>query len=171
MVARRAILAGSRTLVLKRTPDTNSTVTSVSFTVTASQDQTIYAIGGAAGTAVTSLVVTDDNPDVAATQTRIRFVNLSPRAGAVDVFVTAPNTELAAATPAFSNVAYRAASTYSAVTAGTFQVRVVRRGQPRRGAQRRCRSTSRVSRWVVEPRARSPRRIETLAARRSRHSC
>ena len=128
-----AILAGSRTLVLKRTADTNSTVTSVSFTVTASQDQTIYAIGGAANTAVTSLVVADDNPEVGATQTRIRFVNLSPTAGAVDVFVTAPNADLAAATPAFSNVAYRAASTYSTLTAGTFQVRVVPAGTPAAG--------------------------------------
>jgi hypothetical protein len=128
-----AILAGSRTLVLKRTADTSSTVASIAFTVTASQDQTIYAIGGAGSSAVTSLVVADDNPEVAATQTRIRLVNLSPTAGAVDVFVTAPNADLAGATPAFSNVAYRAASVYSTVSAGTYQVRVVPAGTPAAG--------------------------------------
>ncbi|HEY9229370.1 MAG TPA: DUF4397 domain-containing protein [Gemmatimonadaceae bacterium] len=128
-----AILAGSRTLLLKRTADTSSTVTSVSFTVTASQDQTIYAVGGAASSAVSSIVIADDNPAVAAAQTRIRLVNMSPTAGAVDVFVTAPNADLAAATPTFTNVANRAASTYATINAGTYQVRVVPAGTPAAG--------------------------------------
>jgi hypothetical protein len=132
-----AILAGSRTLVLKRTADTNSTVTTVSFTVTSAQDQTIYAIGGAGSSAVSSVLVTDDNPEVAATQTRIRLVNMSPTAGAVDLFVTAPNADLSAATPTFANVAFRSGSTYSTVAAGTYQVRGVPAGTPAGGAPRR----------------------------------
>src|SRR5436305_4005743 len=44
-----AILAGSRTMLLKRTADTTTLVATVNFTVTSGQDQTVYAIGGASG--------------------------------------------------------------------------------------------------------------------------
>src|SRR3954464_9489668 len=41
-----SILAGSRTLVLKRTADTTATVATVSFTAASGVDQTVYALGG-----------------------------------------------------------------------------------------------------------------------------
>ncbi|MDB4873880.1 MAG: hypothetical protein JWM41_326 [Gemmatimonadetes bacterium] len=123
-----AILTGPRTLVLKRTADTSVVVATVSFTVAAGQDQTVYAVGGAAASAVTSLVVNDSNPVVASTQARLRAVNLSPTAGAVDIFVTAPNADLAAATPTFANVAYRGASAYASLAPGTYQVRAAPAG-------------------------------------------
>jgi hypothetical protein len=123
-----AILAGNRTMLLKRTVDTNVVVATVSFAVASGQDQTVYAIGGTAGSAVTSLIVEDANPDVVATQTRVRAVNLSPTAGAVDIFVTAANADLATATPTFAGVAYRAASTYASLAPGTYQIRAVPAG-------------------------------------------
>lgn len=123
-----AVLAGSRSLVLKRTADTNVTVATVPFTVTENQDRTIYAIGGAAGSTVTSLITTDDNPAPAAGQSRVRVVHLSPTAGAIDVFVTAVGADLAAATPTLAGVAYQGASAYLALAAGTYQVRVVPAG-------------------------------------------
>jgi hypothetical protein len=123
-----AVYAGSRTLLLKRTADTTALVATVNFSVTASQDQTIYAIGGAGGTAVTSLFVQDDNPAIAATATRLRVVNLSPTAGGVDIFVTAANADLSTATPTFANVGYRGASTYATPAPGTYQIRIVPAG-------------------------------------------
>jgi hypothetical protein len=123
-----AVLAGSRTLVLKRTADTNTVVATLAFTADANVDKTIYAVGGAGGTAVTSFITNDDNAAPPAGQSRIRFVNVSPTAGAVDVFVTAAGADLAAATPTFSNVALRAASTYTAVPSGTYTVRTVPAG-------------------------------------------
>ncbi len=123
-----AILTGSRSLVLKRTADTNTTVATITFTVSDNQDRTAYAIGGAAGTAVSSFLTTDDNTLPASGQARLRVVHLSPTAGAVDVFVTAVGADLAAATPTLSNVAYQSASTYLAVAAGTYQIRVVPAG-------------------------------------------
>jgi len=123
-----AILAGSRTMLLKRTADTTTLVATVAFTVGSGQDQTVYAIGGASGSAVTSLVIEDANPDIAATATRVRIVNLSPTAGAVDVFLTAVNADLATATPTAANLAYRAASTYPTPSPGTYQIRVVPAG-------------------------------------------
>ena len=123
-----AILAGSRTLVLKRTVDTNTTVATISFTIADGQDRTVYAVGGTAGGAVSSFLTTDDNTVPASTQTRVRIVQLSPTAGAVDVFVTAAGADLATATPTLANVTYQTASAYLALNAGTFQVRAVPAG-------------------------------------------
>lgn len=123
-----AIYAGSRTLLLKRTADTTALVATISFTVNADQDQTVYAIGGVGGSAITPLFVQDDNPAIASSATRLRVVNLSPTAAGVDVFVTAPNADLAAATPTFANVGYRGASSYATPAVGTYQVRIVPTG-------------------------------------------
>ena len=92
-----AILAGDRTLVLQRTANPSTTVATITFTIGSGQDRTVYAIGGTGGAAVRSFLTTDDNTAPAAGQTRLRVVNLSPTAGAVDVFVTAPGADLAAA--------------------------------------------------------------------------
>ena len=123
-----AILSGSRSLVLKRTADTNSTVATITFTVTDNQDRTVYGVGGASGTAVTAFLTTDDNTLPASGQAKLRVVHLSPSAGAVDIFATAVGADLATATPTVSNVTYQTASAYLTVPAGTYQLRVVPAG-------------------------------------------
>ncbi|MES2521258.1 MAG: DUF4397 domain-containing protein [Gemmatimonadota bacterium] len=123
-----AILAGQRTLLLKRTADTNTVVATIPLTVAEGQDRTVYAIGGAANSPVTGLITNDDNTAPAAGQTRVRVVHLSPSAGPVDIFVTAVDADLLTATPTLANVAYQAASQYLTVPTGTYQVRVVPAG-------------------------------------------
>ncbi|MGQ0649265.1 MAG: DUF4397 domain-containing protein [Gemmatimonadaceae bacterium] len=123
-----AVLAGSRSIVLKRTADTGTTVATLTFTVAGGEDRTVYAIGGAAASAISAFVTTDSNAAPSATQARVRVVHLSPTAGNVDVFVTAPVANLATATPTLSNVAYRATSAYLTLAAGTYQVRAVPAG-------------------------------------------
>jgi hypothetical protein len=123
-----SILAGNRTLVLQRTANPSVTVATITFTIDANQDRTVYAIGGTGGGTVGSFVTTDDNTQAAATQTRLRVVNLSPTAGAVDVFITAPGADLATATPTVANLAYQTASGYVTVAAGTYQIRFVPAG-------------------------------------------
>jgi hypothetical protein len=125
-----AVLAGGRTFVLKRTADTTVTVASLSFTSVANLDQTVYAVGGAGASAVTAVVTNDSNPVVSATQARVRFVQLSPTAGAVDLFITAPGADLAAATPTLTNVPYRGVSSYLLLAPGTYQIRAVPTGTP-----------------------------------------
>jgi hypothetical protein len=122
------ILAGARTLVLKRTADTSVVVGTLGFTMAANEDRTVYATGGAGGGAVTAFQTVDDNTAPAAGMVRLRFVNLSPAAGAVDVFVTASGADLSAATPTVANLAPQTASAYVTMTAGTYQVRVVPTG-------------------------------------------
>ena len=123
-----AVLSGNRSIVLKRTADTTVTVATLAFTVAASEDRTVYAIGGAAASAVTGFVTTDTNTTPAAGQARVRVVHLAPTAGAVDVFVTAVGADLSQATPTLAGVAYRGVSGYLAIAAGTYQVRAVPAG-------------------------------------------
>lgn len=123
-----AILSGPRSLVLKRTADTNVVVATIPFTVSEGQDRTVYAIGGTAGSAVTSVITADVNTAPAAGQARVRVMHLSPTAGPVDVFVTAVGADLATATPSVAGATYQSASNYLALPAGTYQVRVVPAG-------------------------------------------
>lgn len=122
------ILAGPRTLVLKRTADTSVTVATIAITMGSSEDRTVYARGGTGGAAVTSFQTVDDNTAPPAGQTKLRFVNLAPAAGAVDVFVTASGADLSAATPAAANLAVGAASAYFTTAAGSYVVRTVPAG-------------------------------------------
>lgn len=122
-----AIYTGSRSLVLKKTADTTVIVASIPLTITASQDVTVYARGGASASAITTTTIVDDNTGtVDAAQTRIRAVNMT--ASAVDVFVTAAGADLSTATPTFANVASGAGSSYGSVAAGAYSVRVVPAG-------------------------------------------
>lgn len=123
-----AVLAGSRSLVLKRTVDTNVTVATIPVTIDASQDRTVYAVGGVGNSAVASFVTTDTNTTVASTTTRLRIVNVSPTAGAVDVFITATGADLSTAAPVATNVRNQGASPYFAIAPGTYQIRTVPTG-------------------------------------------
>jgi hypothetical protein len=125
-----AILAGDRTLVLKRTADTSVTVATIDFSIQEGHDRTIYAMGGAVGTAVTSFITTDTNPAPPAIESRLRLVHLSPPAGPLDVFVTAPGADLATATPTVADLRIQGLSPYVVLAPGTVQVRAVPAGTP-----------------------------------------
>ena len=119
------VLAGARQLAVQRTANTTVTVANASLTITAGQDHTVLATGGSAGGAVS--ITTFGSGDGPVTgQVRIRFINASP--GAVDVFVTAANADLAAATPSATNVSTNGFSTGVTVAPGTYQIRTVPAG-------------------------------------------
>jgi hypothetical protein len=123
-----AILAGPRTLVLKKTADTTVVVGTLTITIAAGTDYTFFAYGGNAGSAVSSIAMGDNNPAITNGQVRIKMMNMSAAAGAVDVFITAVNADLAAATPAAANLAYKAEFPGTLLAAGTYQVRTVPAG-------------------------------------------
>jgi hypothetical protein len=124
-----AVYSGDRKLVLKKTADTSVTVANLTVTIAANADATVYATGGTGGAAVTQFVTTDNNAAVASGTTRLRIVDLSPAAGAVDVFLTAPNADLSTATPVASGVGVQSASAYiTTIAPGTYQLRAVPAG-------------------------------------------
>ncbi|MEA2762310.1 MAG: hypothetical protein QOD47_1594 [Gemmatimonadaceae bacterium] len=123
-----AILTGTRTLVLKKTADTTVIVANIALTINAGEDRTVYATGGTAGAAVTPFSTADANPLPTSAQVAVRIVNMSPSAGALDYFVTAPNADLSTATPIAANVAYLGSSPYIMLAPGTYQIRAVPAG-------------------------------------------
>jgi hypothetical protein len=123
-----AILTGDRSLVLKKTADTTIVLTTITIPVAANEDRTIYATGGTAGAAVTNFSTVDANPVPTSAQVEVRIVNMSPSAGAQDVFVTAPAADLSTAIPTATNLAYQQASAYAVFAPGTYQIRSVTAG-------------------------------------------
>jgi hypothetical protein len=120
-----AILTGNRSLVLTKSADASVTVATIGFAIGTDEDRTVYATGGTGGAAVTSFVTTDANPIPSSAQVVLRIVNMSPSGGALDYFVTAPNSDLSAETPTAANVAYQGFSSYTVLSPGTYQVRAV----------------------------------------------
>ena len=123
-----AILEGARTLVLKKTADTSVVVATLNITIGAGADHTLFATGGAGGSAVTGFAVAGTNDPITTAQARLKFINMSPTAGAVDVFITAANADLSTATPAAANVANRSQFAGALFAPGTYSVRTVPAG-------------------------------------------
>jgi hypothetical protein len=123
-----AVCSGDRTVVLHHTPNPDVVHATLAFTVAPEQDHTVYATGGAGATVITRFVTTDDNAAPAAGQTRVRIVNMSPTAGAIDVFLTAAGADLATATPTATNLAHQGTSAYLNVAPGTYTFRAVPAG-------------------------------------------
>jgi hypothetical protein len=123
-----AILEGARSLVVKKTADTSVVVATLPITITAGTDYTLYATGGTGGSAVTGFTVADNNAAITTGQARLKVTNMSPTAGALDVFITAANADLAAATPVAANLATRASFAGALVAPGTYSVRTVPAG-------------------------------------------
>ena len=124
----KAILTGTRSLVLRRTIDTTATVSTFTLSIATSADYTVYATGGAAASPIVAFVTTDTNTIPVLGAVRVRVVHLSPSAGNVDVFVTAVGADLSTATPTLANVAYQGSAYLPSVAAGTYQVRAVPAG-------------------------------------------
>ena len=108
---------------LKVTPVGNNGLIAIDADVTlaAGREYSAYAVGPLA--TIAPLVLTDDRRRVA-TQARVRIVHASPSAGNVDLYVLAPGSALESATPAFTNVAFKADTGYVNLAAGTYEVSV-----------------------------------------------
>jgi hypothetical protein len=121
-------LVGEHSIVLKKTADTTVTVGTIPVTVAADNDYTVFATGGTGGGTVTGFTTADANTPIAAGQARIRVTNMSPAAGALDVFITAPNADLAAATPVATGLANRSVFAGVTLAPGTYRIRTVPAG-------------------------------------------
>ncbi len=112
---------------VKVSPASNPGVIAINANVTlaAGTESSVYAVGRLA--AIEPLVLRDDRRRVA-TQARVRIVHASPSAGGVDLYVVAPGTSIASATPAFSNVPFKADTGYVNLAAGRYDVVVTPTG-------------------------------------------
>ena len=121
-----AVLAGTRDLAVRRTADTSVHVLDLPLNVAANTEYTVLAVGPAA--AAEGVVLTDDNSAPATGQVKVRAVNASPSAPSVDVYVTSATADIAALSPTASAVAFKAATPYVEMPAGTVRVRFTTAG-------------------------------------------
>jgi len=89
----------------------------------------IAAQSAFASPALTPIFLTDDNTAPASGQMRLRVVNASPDVGNLDVYVVSPGTNIQAANPTFTNLAFTSASTYQNLVAGKYEVFFTAPGQ------------------------------------------
>lgn len=94
-------------------------------TFAAGVEYSVFAVGRLA--AIEPLVLRDDRRRVA-TQAKVRILHASPTAGAVDIYVVAPGSSIASASPAFSAVPFKANTGYVSLAAGRYDVVVTPAG-------------------------------------------
>jgi Domain of unknown function (DUF4397) len=99
-----------------------STVASTTPSLTAGTKYTLIAYG-AAGSAKTALLQEDQEaPD--AGKSKLLVLNLAPDAGALDVYITAADETLDAATAVSTGIAAGGGSGYNTLNAGTYRIRL-----------------------------------------------
>jgi hypothetical protein len=91
----------------------------------AGKQYSVFATGTLAS--IAPYVLTDDNRRIA-TEAKVRIVHTAPGAGNVDIYVTAPGAGIASATPAFTNVPFRAETGYVSLAGGSYDVTVTPTG-------------------------------------------
>jgi hypothetical protein len=116
---------GSRNVKVRAT-GTSTVVIDQNVTLSQGAFYTILATGRVAS--IAPVVLTDDQTSPASGNIRLRLVHAAPGAGNVDIYVTGPTADIATTTPTLTNVAFRAASNYLEVPAGTYRVRITPTG-------------------------------------------
>jgi hypothetical protein len=139
-----AAYGGNRQFVVTRTADPTVTVLDAQVQITADTSQTVYAT--TQGTTNNAFVTLDNLELPSGSQVKLRAVHLAPGMGNADVYVTAPNADITALSPQFSNVAPRSATSYVTLPRATYQVRFTTAGT----------KTVRLSATVAPPAGTSP---------------
>jgi hypothetical protein len=121
------VYTGPRDLHVRRTSDTTIKVLDQTFAVDADKDFTAFALGKLTtngGTGIAAVLLPDDNSAPTTGNVKLRFVNASPAAGSVDIYITAPTASITTLTPDVSGLNFASATAYLVKAAGTYRVRV-----------------------------------------------
>ena len=89
-------------------------------------DYTVAAVNTLAN--IEPLVLQDDNSAPAAGNVKVRLVHAAVSAGSVDVYITAPGTDIAGINPTISGFMFKEDSGYLEVPAGDYRVRITLAG-------------------------------------------
>jgi hypothetical protein len=111
--------SGSRHLQVEPSGASNFIIDET-LSLSAKADSTVLVTNLAPNIAPLNLA--DDNSAPASGSFKIRLVNAAPNLGPVDVYVVPPGTDLTTVQPTVSSLASVAASGYTSLTAGTYEV-------------------------------------------------
>jgi hypothetical protein len=117
--------AGDRNLKVNAA-GTATTVIDADVSLVDGTDYTVIASGLAE--AIEAIVLQDDNSAPAAGNARVRAIHGAPSAPAVDIYVTAPGTDLETTIPLLAGVEFGDVADYVEAPAGDYQVRVTPAG-------------------------------------------
>ncbi|GEM_PF-2205999 len=109
------------------TPKGDSTHVLINTTVTITPNHTFtfYAVGPAAN--ITTLFTSDSNTAPVTTAIKLRFVNVAPSGGALDVYASAVGDTLPT-TPLIGGLQFKAASVYQLLAPGSWEIRMTQAG-------------------------------------------
>lgn len=105
-----------------------TTTTAIDADVTLADGTDYTVIASDLVAQITPIVLQDDNTAPAAGNARVRAIHGAPSAPSVDIYVTAPDADLATATPVLTGVAFGDVADYLEVPAGEYQVRITPAG-------------------------------------------
>lgn len=105
--------------------NTMNAVINADLSLAAGQFYDVLAVGPLA--TIEPLVLNDD-PRVVNTNAKVRIVHASPTAQDVDIYVTAPGTDITTVAPTFSVVPFKANTGYVSLPAGSYDVTVTPTG-------------------------------------------
>lgn len=105
---------------------TSRTLTELGGTLNGNQSYTLIVLNFV--DQLGALLLTDDNSIDQASTAKLRLVNASPSAPALDFYFTAPGVDLNTITPLLSDLSFQEVSNYLVVGASTYQVRVTQSG-------------------------------------------
>src|SRR5688500_1319943 len=122
----RAVSLGAHTLQV-RSSSTGTSLLDLSRDFSA---QGRFSLVPAPGLGTSGALFLTDDPNPVTGQGRVRVVHVAAAPGAVSVYVTAPDADLASATPTVAALPFGTASSYLNLAPGTFRVRVTPVGNP-----------------------------------------
>lgn len=108
-------------------PGDDANVLELTATLESEKTYTVLAIGSVGGETLETLIVQNDLTSVGDGNVRAQVVHGAPMAPEVDVYVTAPNTDLASEQP-LATLAYKDFTGRVEVSAGDYQIRITAAG-------------------------------------------
>ena len=105
---------------------TSTTLTSFSFPLAGDQPYTVLVYGTLVSPQLTMVAEIGNAPTNGSIQ--LTIFNAAPNAGAIDVYVNPPGTDIATVGPNFQNVGYGGTTTSVQFSPGPYQVRVTQQG-------------------------------------------
>ena len=124
------VAAGTRDFALRPVGSQTALVTANDQAVASGVRYTLVALGraGAAGALAPTFRYVADAAAPAQGKATLRLLHASPAAGNVDVYITAPNADLANEQADFTNVAFNANPSVANLAAGTYRIRLTTAG-------------------------------------------